>query len=61
MRTVTVALLAVSVGGAARVSAQAPVVIPAAAAQIAAAITPLPEELKSGAAVLGYQVAGKLV
>ena len=61
MRTVTVALLAVSVGGAARVSAQAPVVIPAAAAQIAAAVTPLPEELKAGAAVLGYQVAGKLV
>ena len=40
--------------------AQAPA-IPSAADQIAQAITPLPEELKAGATVLGYQVAGKLV
>ncbi|MDQ2668157.1 MAG: hypothetical protein M3Z05_19475 [Gemmatimonadota bacterium] len=42
------------------ISAQAPI-IPPASWQIAAAVTPLPEELKSGATVLGYEAAGKLV
>lgn len=35
--------------------------IPPAAQQIAAAVTPLPEELRAGAAVLGYSADGKLV
>ena len=39
---------------------QAPV-IPSAPAQIAAAVTPLPEELKADASVLGYVTAGTLV
>ena len=39
---------------------QAPV-IPSASAQIAAAVTPLPEELKADASVLGYVTAGTLV
>ena len=37
------------------------VVIPPAAQQIAAAVTPLPEELRAQATVLGYVTAGKLV
>ena len=40
---------------------QQSVTIPPAAQQIAAAVTPLPEELKAGAAVLGYSTGGKLV
>ena len=40
--------------------AQQPVVIPPASEQVAAAVTPLPDELKAGAAVLGYKVAGSL-
>lgn len=44
----------------ARADAQTPVIAPA-AQQIAAAITPLPEELKADASVLGYVTAGKLV
>lgn len=47
---IVVALLAASV-----VQAQQPVSVPTAAEQVAAAVTPLPEELKSGAAVLGYK------
>jgi len=38
-----------------------PAAIPSAKQQIAAAITPLPEELRAGAAVLGYSPAAKLV
>ena len=53
---IVVALLAASVA-----HAQQPVSVPPAAEQVAAAVTPLPEELKSGAAVLGYKVAGALV
>jgi len=34
--------------------------IPAAAQQIAAAVTPLPDDLRAGAAVLGYSADGKL-
>jgi hypothetical protein len=41
--------------------AQQPVAVPSAAQQIAAAVTPLPDELKAGAAVLGYFTPGKLV
>ncbi|MEP6991795.1 MAG: hypothetical protein ABJA80_12765 [bacterium] len=51
------ALLAV----AATAGAQQAPVIPPATTQIAAAVTPLPDELKAGAEVLGYQVPGKLV
>ncbi len=51
------ALLAV----AATAGAQQATVIPSATTQIAAAVTPLPDELKAGAQVLGYQVPGKLV
>jgi hypothetical protein len=40
---------------------QQPSPLPPAAQQIAAAITPLPEELRGGAAVLGYVTPGKLV
>jgi hypothetical protein len=40
---------------------QQPGPLPPAAQQIAAAITPLPEELRGDAAVLGYVTAGKLV
>ena len=39
---------------------QAPATIAPPAQQIAAAITPLPEELRAGAAVLGYSGDGKL-
>ncbi|MEO7455633.1 MAG: hypothetical protein ABIY52_05180 [Gemmatimonadaceae bacterium] len=39
--------------------AQAPAV-PSADVQIARAVTPLPDELQAGAAVLGYKTAGKL-
>ena len=53
---IVVALLAASVA-----HAQQPVVVPPPSEQIAAAVTPLPEELRSGAAVLGYKVAGALV
>jgi hypothetical protein len=42
-------------------SAQQPADLPSAAQQIAAAITPLPDEMKPGAAVLGYLTPGKLV
>lgn len=38
----------------------APAVIPTAADQIAAAVTALPEDMRAGAAVLGYATAGKL-
>lgn len=41
-------------------AAQAPS-IPPAAEQIAAAVLPLPEELRAGATVLGYREAGRLV
>ncbi|MEO8623519.1 MAG: hypothetical protein ABI625_20750 [bacterium] len=54
-------LSAAAVFVAARAQAQEPAAIPSAAWQIAASITPLPEELKAGAAVLGYVTAGKLV
>jgi hypothetical protein len=37
----------------------APVVIPPASEQIAAAITALPDEMRSGATVLGYSAVGK--
>jgi hypothetical protein len=40
---------------------QQPTAVPSSAQQIAAAVTPLPEELKSGAAVFGYLTPGKLV
>ena len=40
---------------------QQPSPLPSAAQQIAAAVTPLPEELRGGAAVLGYVTPGKLV
>jgi hypothetical protein len=36
------------------------IAIPPAAEQVAAAITPLPQELKAGATVLGYREPGKL-
>src|SRR5258708_26121263 len=42
-------------------TAQQPVVVPPAAVQIAAAVTPLPTELQSGAAVLGYVSGETLV
>ncbi len=54
---IVVALLAGSVAHA----QQTTVAVPPASEQIAAAVTPLPEELRSGAAVLGYKVAGTLV
>ncbi|CAN5896254.1 hypothetical protein BH11GEM2_BH11GEM2_07810 [soil metagenome] len=59
MRTALFVSLAM-LGSAQRSAAQEPV-IPPAAWQVAAAVTPLPEELKAGAAVLGYETAGKLV
>ena len=59
MRTSLLFTLA-SLGSAISLPAQSPV-IPTASWQIAAAVTPLPEELKAGATVLGYEVAGKLV
>ncbi len=58
----TTALLSIGlVPFAAPLAAQQPVVIPPVATQIAAAVTPLPEELKSGAAVLGYTSGETLV
>lgn len=62
IRTSSVATAALLVGVALpRLGAQQAPVIPPAATQIAAAITPLPEELKADATVLGYVTAGKLV
>jgi len=40
---------------------QQPVPLPSTAQQIAAAVTPLPDELRVGAEVLGYVTIGKLV
>ena len=59
MRTAFLVSLA-ALASAASLPAQTSV-IPPASWQIAAAVTSLPEELKAGAAVLGYEVAGKLV
>ena len=59
MRTAFLVSLA-ALASAASLPAQTSV-IPPASWQIAAAVTPLPEELKVGATVLGYEVAGKLV
>jgi hypothetical protein len=42
-------------------AAQQPVLIPPASEQIAEAVTALPEDMRPGAAVLGYVTAGKLV
>ncbi|MCU0625097.1 MAG: hypothetical protein MUF21_01230 [Gemmatimonadaceae bacterium] len=42
-------------------AASAPVTIPPAAEQVAAAVQPLPPELRDGAMVLGYDAGGKLV
>ena len=53
---IVVALLTASVA-----HAQQPVAVPPASEQITAAVTPLPEELRSGAAVLGYNVPGTLM
>src|SRR5512140_2563066 len=39
----------------------APVSIPPAAEQVAAAVLPLPAEMRAGATVMGYREAGKLV
>ena len=38
-----------------------PAALPPAAEQIAAAVTALPEDMRAGAAVLGYAMAGKLI
>ena len=59
MRTLFLLSLA-TVAAAISAHAQQPALQPS-SWQIAAAVTPLPEELKAGAAVLGYEVAGKLV
>ena len=59
MRTAFLVSLA-ALASAASLPAQT-AVIPPASWQIAAAVTPLPEEFKAGATVLGYEVAGKLV
>ena len=59
MRTAFLVSLA-ALASAASLPAQT-AVIPPASWQIAAAVTPLPEELKAGATVLGYEVVGKLV
>ena len=62
----SVALCALSFVAAPRLNAQEPVgaagirpVLHSAAYQIAAAVTPLPEEMRAGAAVLGYTAVGK--
>ncbi|MDB4876697.1 MAG: hypothetical protein JWM41_3143 [Gemmatimonadetes bacterium] len=46
---------------ASRLEAQASSTIPPVRQQIAEAVTPLPDELRAGAAVLGYNADGKLV
>lgn len=57
------AALALSLFASWRTSAQAAahVIIPPAAEQIAAAVTPLPNDRRAGATVLGYDADGKLV
>jgi hypothetical protein len=60
MRLVSALSVVLLSGAATTAGAQSAPVIPSAATQIAAAVTPLPEELKAGAAVLGYVTAGKL-
>ena len=61
-RTISKTLTVLMVGISAVASAQSTVatVIPPEAQQIAAAVQPLPKELRDGAAVLGYRTAGKL-
>ena len=57
--TLFVSSLVVGLAGTTAGAQSAPV-IPPASAQIAAAVTALPDELQAGAAVLGYRTAGKL-
>ena len=52
---------AVSAAGAQTQPVTQPVTYPAPERQIAAAVTPLPEPLRAGAQVLGYDASGKLV
>lgn len=51
---------AVSASSAQQPAETTPIVIAPAAEQIAAAVTALPEEMRAGAAVLGYTLPGKL-
>ena len=60
MRISILAVAVFSVACAAGARAQTPA-IPSAFDQIAAAITPLPDEMKANATVLGYREAGRLV
>jgi len=65
LRATTVALCALCLATAPRLLAQDPTpagsapTIHSAAYQIAASVTPLPEEMRAGAAVLGYTAVGK--
>lgn len=59
MRLTSALVSFASIACVASAHAQSPA-IPPAAEQVAAAITPLPDELKAGATVLGYREAGKL-
>jgi hypothetical protein len=62
MRRSSATLLAVILSAACpALRAQQPAPVPLATQQIAAAVTALPEELRAGAAVLGYSTAGKRV
>jgi hypothetical protein len=56
LSTLAVSMLVLSAGSA---LAQAPA-LPSTDVQIARAVTPLPDELQAGAAVLGFKTAGKL-
>jgi hypothetical protein len=56
-----IVIVAGTVAGFGAAAAQQPVTIPPASQQIAEAVTPLPQELKADAAVLGYVTPGKLV
>jgi hypothetical protein len=61
MRPSHVMIVATALAGFGAAGAQQPVTIPPASQQIAEAVTPLPQELKADAAVLGYVTPGKLV
>jgi hypothetical protein len=62
MRMIRLLALAVipSIAAAQAAAPAAPVVVPPADEQIAAAVLPLPEQMRAGATVMGFKTAGKL-
>ena len=61
MRHLSRCVVTIMAAAAPAARAQSPASLPPVAQQIAAAVTALPDELRAGAAVLGYSAPGKLV